>query len=368
MDDPAERRQLDKFLQYPLAYARQALRYAQELGIAPACIVRSADTVRAVAQGHAPENSLFEFTSDAPPRPGKPARPRPRPMVIRDRTFIWGSQTYVMAIVNVTTDSFSGDGLWDAPGAVREKIETAISGGADVIDIGGESTRPGASKISAAEEIERVLPAIAIAREMTEIPVSIDTYKAEVARAAVEAGADLVNDVWGTTADPEMAATVAGLGCPFIITHNRAAAAVQGEIGPHFREVDYGDVVGSVYAVLERLLDGAISARISCENVILDPGIGFGKTPPQNVELMGRLEILNGLGQPLLLGASRKSFIGHTLGDGTADRLMGTTAANMAAIAQGVDIIRVHDVSQAVQAARVMDSILGRARPDAVIE
>ncbi len=368
MDDPAERRQLDRFLQYPLAYARQALRYAQELGIAPARLVRSADPVRAVAQRHQPESSLSEFAAGAPPRSGKPVRPRPAPMVIRDRTFVWGSQTYVMAIVNVTTDSFSGDGVGDEPGAVREKIDAAITGGADLIDIGGESTRPGASRISAAEEMNRVLSAIAIAREMTEIPVSIDTYKSEVARAGVEAGADLVNDVWGTTADPDMAATVADLGCPLVIMHNRLTPAVLGEIGPHFGEVEYGDVTGAVYAVLERLLDGAISAGIPGENIIVDPGVGFGKTPPQNLELIGRLETLNGLGQPLLLGASRKSFIGHSLGDGQADRLMGTTAANMAAIAQGVDIIRVHDVSQAVQAARVMDSILGRSHPSQSIE
>ena len=360
MDDPAERRQLDQFLQYPVAYARQALRYAQELGIAPERLVRSSDAVRAVAQGHSLESALAEFTGGVRPRLGKPVRPRPAPMVIRDRTFVWGSRTYVMAIVNVTTDSFSGDAVGTAPGAIREKIEEAISGGADLIDIGGESTRPGATKVSASEEMDRVLPAVAIAREMTELPVSIDTYKAEVARAAIGAGADMVNDVWGTTADPEMAATVASLGCPLVITHNRAATVRQGEIGEHFGEVDYGDVVGSIYTALEHLLIAATSAGISGEKIILDPGIGFGKTPPQNVELMGRLEIINGLGQPLLVGASRKSFIGYALGDGRADRSAGTTAANMAAIAQGVDIIRVHDVRQAAQAARVMDSILGK--------
>ncbi len=281
MDDPAERRQLDQFLQYPVAYARQALRYAQELGIAPERLVRSSDAVRAVAQGHSLESALAEFTGGVRPRLGKPVRPRPGPMVIRDRTFVWGSRTYVMAIVNVTPDSFSGDAVGTAPGAIREKIEEAISGGADLIDIGGESTRPGATKVSASEEMDRVLPAVAIAREMTELPVSIDTYKAEVARAAIGAGADMVNDVWGTTADPEMAATVASLGCPLVITHNRAATVRQGEIGEHFGEVDYGDVVGSIYTALEHLLIAATSAGISGEKIILDPGIGFGKTPPQ---------------------------------------------------------------------------------------
>ena len=368
MDDPAARRQLDQFLQYPLDYARQALRYAQEMGIASDRVVRSVATVGAVAQGTPPESTLIEFTAGVRTRPGKPARPRPAPTVIRDRTFVWGSQTYVMAIVNVTTDSFSGDGVGEASGAIREKIEAAIAGGADLIDIGGESTRPGAARVSAAEELDRVLPAIVIAREMTGMPVSIDTYKADVARAAVEAGADMVNDVWGTTADPDMTATVAGLGCPLVIMHNRPAPARQSEIGGHFAEIEYGDVAGSVYDALERLVAGAIAAGISGDKILVDPGIGFGKTPSQNIELMGRLETLNGLGRPLLLGASRKSFIGHAIGDGTADRLPGTIAANMAAIAQGVDIIRVHDVAPAVQAAKVMDSILGRSHPGVPIE
>jgi dihydropteroate synthase len=279
-------------------------------------------------------------------------------IVIRDQTFVWGARTYVMAIVNVTPDSFSGDGLGHKPEMLRNKINEAIMGGADLIDIGGESTRPGATMISVEEEIGRILPAIAIAREMTDLPISVDTYKADVARAAVEVGADMVNDIGGATADPLMASTVASLDCPIVIMHNRTAAvAIEGSIGPHFAGVEYEDVAASVYSDLERLMDNAVDAGISLNQIILDPGIGFGKTPEQSLELMRRLDFLKGIGQPLLLGISRKSFIGHALGDGAVERLSGTIAGNMAAIVQGVDMIRVHDVEAAVHSARMMDAV-----------
>lgn len=282
----------------------------------------------------------------------------PTQTVIRDQTFVWGSRTYVMAIVNITPDSFSGDGLANKPELLRRKINEVIVGGGDLIDIGGESTRPGATKISAAEEIERILPAIAIAREMTNMPISVDTYKADVARAAVEAGADMVNDIWGTAADPFMASTVASLGCPIVIMHNRTAVAVEGSIGAHFAGVKYEDVAASVSSDLECLMNNAVDAGVSLDRIILDPGIGFGKTPGQSVELMRRLDLFKGIGQPLLLGISRKSFIAHALGDGAVERLSGTIAANMAAITQGVDMIRVHDVEPAVCSARIMDAIV----------
>ena len=362
LDDPGARRQLDEFLQYPAAYARQALGYAEALGIDPSRVARAAAAVESAASGRAAEPGFAQFLAGAVPAADGPRRPRPEPLVIRDRTFVWGARTHVMAILNATSDSFAGDGVGGDEAAIRARVEAAVAGGADIIDIGGESTRPGAGKVSAEEELARVLPAIAIAREITQLPLSIDTYKAEVARQALDAGADMVNDVWGTTADPAMAATVAAAGCPLVIMHNRAAAASGGELGGHFEDVEYGDVVAEVHARLSSLLDAALAGGIPRGHLIVDPGIGFGKTPAQNVELLGRLEVFNGLGQPLLLGVSQKSVIGHALGDGAADRQAGTIAANLAGIAQGVDILRVHDVAPAVQAARVMDAIL--ARPD----
>jgi dihydropteroate synthase len=360
LDDPGARRQLDQFLQYPAAYSRQALGYAEALGIAPERVARAADTVAAAAHGRTAEPGFAQFLRGAAPVPDGPRRPRPAPLVIRDRTFAWGARTHVMAILNATDDSFAGDGVAGDEAAIRATVQAAIEGGADIIDIGGESTRPGATRVSAEEELQRVLPAIAIAREITQLPLSIDTYKAEVARQALEAGADMVNDVWGATADPAMASTVIAAGCPLVLMHNRPAPPAHNELGGHFEGVEYGDVVAEVHAQLSDLLDAVEAAGIPRERLIADPGIGFGKTPAQNVELLGRLEVFNGLGQPLLLGVSRKSVIGHALGDGAADRAAGTIAANLAGIAQGVDILRVHDVALAVQAARVMDAVLAR--------
>ncbi|MDP6349679.1 MAG: dihydropteroate synthase, partial [Chloroflexota bacterium] len=223
MDDPGARRQLDQFLQYPAAYSRQALGYAEALGIAPERVARAADTVAAAAHGRTAEPGFAQFLRGAAPVPDGPRRPRPAPLVIRDRTFAWGARTHVMAILNATDDSFAGDGVAGDEAAIRATVQAAIEGGADIIDIGGESTRPGATRVSAEEELQRVLPAIAIAREITQLPLSIDTYKAEVARQALEAGADMVNDVWGATADPAMASTVIAAGCPLVLMHNRPA-------------------------------------------------------------------------------------------------------------------------------------------------
>ena len=363
LDDPGACRLLDQFLQYPAAYARQALGYSEALGVPPDRVARAADTVAAAAHGRTAEPGFAQFLAGVVPAADGPRRPRPAPLVIRDRTFVWGARTHVMAILNATDDSFAGDGVGGDEAAIRARVEAAGAGGADIIDIGGESTRPGAAQVSAEEELERVLPAIAIAREITQLPLSIDTYKAGVARQALAAGADMVNDIHGTTADPAMAATVAAAGCPLVIMHNRAAPPAHGELGGHFADVEYSDVVAEVHAQLSDLLDAAVAAGIPLGHLIVDPGIGFGKTPPQNVELLGRLEIFNGLGQPLLLGVSHKSVIGHALGDGAADRGAGSIAANLAGIAQGVDILRVHDVAPTVQAARVLDAILNRPVP-----
>lgn len=289
-----------------------------------------------------------------------PAPIRAGPLIIRGRRFDWGVRTYVMAIINVTPDSFSGDGVGRDQGEVARLTRMAVAGGADIIDLGGESTRPGAAAIAAGEELERVLPALVTIRSLTDLPVSVDTFKAAVAAAALAAGADIVNDVSGLQGDPRMAEVVARSGCPVVLTHNRSARPSGGAIGGHYTEVVYDDVVSDIRRDLGDRLKTATEAGIDCAKIILDPGVGFGKTPAQNLELLGRLGELQELGRPLLLGVSRKSFIGYALGDGKADRTWGTAAANVIGIAQGVDIIRVHDVAPMVQAARTADAILRR--------
>ena len=256
-----------------------------------------------------------------------------------------------MGIINLAPDSFSGDGLFgDAQAAVDLALRMEADG-ADILDVGAESTRPGSTPISASAEADRLLPALEAICRAVRIPVSVDTYKAPVARQAIAAGASLVNDVWGLLADGNMARVVADAGVPAILMHNR-------------REAVYDDLVPDVIAGLRRIAEIARAAGIAKRNVILDPGIGFGKTADHNLELLRRLPELQQLDYPLLLGVSRKSTIGRVLGLPADNRVEGTAAAVAMSIAGGADIVRVHDVQQMVRVARMTDAIVREWRPD----
>jgi len=255
-----------------------------------------------------------------------------------------------MGVINVTPDSFSGDGVdSDIEKAVRTAKNFA-GWGCDIIDVGGESTRPAMTYADAAttsqdEELHRVVPAIEAIVAAVDVPVSVDTYKASVARAALSAGATLVNDVWGLQADPDMAAVVASAGVPVVLMHNQ----------DHTR---YADVVPDVVSRLGELRDGAIDAGIARANIILDPGVGFGKTAAHNLELLARLDELQVLGAPILVGMSRKSTIGKVLDLPPDDRVEGTAATVALSIAGGADIVRVHDVREMVRVSRMTDAVI----------
>jgi dihydropteroate synthase len=278
----------------------------------------------------------------------------------------WGSQTYVMGILNVTPDSFSGDGLLTE----RQTVEAALTQarrfadeGAHILDVGGESTRPGSEVVSEAEEMARVVPVVeAIARELP-VAISVDTYKASVARAALDAGAHLLNDVWAFRMDPEMAPLAASRGVPVVLMHNRLRpknVSQRERLGGRYEGVHYDDLLGDVARELVASVNLAREAGVARHNIILDPGIGFGKTVEQSLELLDRLDELKVLGYPLLLGPSRKSFIGYTLDLPPEERVEGTAATVAIGIARGADIVRVHDVKQMARVARMADAILRR--------
>lgn len=282
-------------------------------------------------------------------------------------TFVWGARTYVMGIVNVTPDSFSGDGLLPLTGDYVERAaaqaEQQLADGADLIDIGGESTRPGSVPISAEDECARVIPVIEMLRRRTQAPISIDTYKAEIARRALDAGADLVNDVWGLRMDAEMKEVVAQRGAPVVIMHNRSKPkdAVQSQrLGGRYVGIEYGDLLADVIRELRDQVEAALDAGISADKIIVDPGIGFGKTLEQNLELLDRLGELRVLGLPILLGPSRKGFIGFTLDLPVDQRVEGTAAAVTLGIQRGANIVRVHDVKPMARVAKMTDAVLRR--------
>jgi dihydropteroate synthase len=280
----------------------------------------------------------------------------------------WGTRTYVMGILNVTPDSFSGDGLFlDTAQGLQLALQQAqrfVSAGVDILDVGGESTRPGSQPVSAEQEIERVVPVIeAIVAADLDAVISVDTYKAEVAQAALQAGAQWVNDVWGLRADPEMVNVVARHSCPVILMHNRikpGSAQLQERLGGRYIGIDYQDLIEDIKAELLASVNTALSAGVQQEKIILDPGIGFGKTVEQNLELLNRLGEIRSLGYPVLLGPSRKSFIGYTLDLPPDQRVEGTAAAAAVGIVRGADIIRVHDALQLVRIARMTDAIVRR--------
>jgi dihydropteroate synthase len=286
------------------------------------------------------------------------------------RSLAWGERTYIMGIVNVTPDSFSRDGLLEHDDVVAAAVEQARrfeAEGADLLDIGGESTRPGARPVGVEQELARVLPPLQALRAACALPISVDTYKAEVAAAALDAGAELINDIWGLRT-PEggwnepLARLVAERQAPIVLMHNRraadgAVAAAPGQ-GGHYRAVEYDDLLGELCADLRASVAYARSCGVPDERIILDPGLGFGKTPAQNIVLLRRLAELRSLGLPILLGASRKSFIGLALELPPEQRGVGTLATTALGIQAGADIVRVHDVALNVQVARMSDAIL----------
>lgn len=293
---------------------------------------------------------------------------------IGDHQFRWGERTYLMGIINLTPDSFSGDGL--IPGGAEDSPEIEITKlvnsalaqaanfvehGADILDVGGESTRPGAAQIDAESELERVVPVVkALAKEF-DLPVSVDTYKHQVAQEAIDAGAMIVNDVWGFQADPEMAETVARNEVPVILMHNRSSwahAEIKEQLGGRYIGIPYDDLLEDIKRELMDSVDLARSAGIPESMIILDPGIGFGKSVEQNLELINKLLDIRQLGYPILYGPSRKSFIGYTLDLPPDKRVAGTAAAVAIGIDRGADIVRVHDLEFMQQVARMTDAIV----------
>ncbi|MCD7821757.1 MAG: dihydropteroate synthase [Clostridiales bacterium] len=265
-------------------------------------------------------------------------------MIIGNRDFQTSGHTYVMGILNVTPDSFSDGGRWNALDQALAHAEEMVRQGADVIDIGGESTRPGYTKLSEQEEIDRVVPVIEAVKARFDVPVSLDTYKSKVAQAGLTAGADLVNDIWGLKYDPDMAGIIAQAGVPCCLMHNRETA-------------DYGMFMVDLLKDLTETLSLARAAGIRDERIILDPGVGFGKRYEHNLEVIDRLEELKGLGYPVLLGASRKSVIGLTLDLPTDQRLEGTLVTTVFAVLKDCMFVRVHDVESNVRAIRMTEAL-----------
>nr|WP_255654980.1 dihydropteroate synthase [Cohnella sp. REN36] len=258
-----------------------------------------------------------------------------------------GERTLIMGILNVTPDSFSDGGLYASVEAAVDRARQMAEEGADLIDIGGESTRPGHEPVSPEEELRRVIPVIEAVRAAVKLPISIDTYRAETARRALEAGAHVLNDIWGLKREPKMAELAAEYGCPIILMHNRTAR-------------DYLDFVPDVLQDLRDSVARAHAAGVADENIWLDPGIGFAKDYGENLELMGRLDELVGLGYPVLLATSRKTFIRETLEQPADDVVEGTSATTSAGILQGCQIVRVHDVRQMRRVAGMTDAIAYR--------
>jgi dihydropteroate synthase len=262
---------------------------------------------------------------------------------IGGRRFEWGSRTYVMGIVNVTPDSFSSDGLGtDVERAVSLGLRM-VREGAAILDVGGESTRPGHQPISSEEEVARTEPVVARLAREAGVPVSIDTYKLEVAEAAVASGATMLNDIWGRTRSPALADLAATKSCALVVMHNQDGNQYE------------GDLMDEVKRFLRSAIDQALHAGVPRERLLIDPGIGFGKTAEQNWIVMRRLMELRELGQPVLIGTSRKSFIGKLLDLPVNDRFEGTAATTTAAILRGADVVRVHDVREMTRVARVAD-------------
>lgn len=279
---------------------------------------------------------------------------------IGNTEFRWGERTYVMGIINLSPESFSGDGL-AAPAAV-EQARRFVQDGADILDIGGESTRPGFAAVSVEEEINRVVPVIEKLAAELSVPISIDTSKSEVAREAIKAGASVLNDVWGLRRDPKLGELAARHNFPIILMSN------QREKGGYDAKIkrdtsSYDDVMGEVTAFLKQSMETAAKLGIPGENIIIDPGIGFGKSWQQDLQIIRRLGELKVLGRPILVGASRKSFIGKVLNVTADDRKEGDAAITAISIAHGTDMVRVHDVKEMVRVCRMSDAIIRQPPP-----
>jgi len=278
-----------------------------------------------------------------------------RTLEIGGRRFALGPRVWLMGVVNVTPDSFSDGGLYsDSARAVDRGLELAAQG-ADILDIGGESTRPGSRPVPKAEEIGRVVPVIAALRAKTPALISIDTTKAAVARAALEAGADIVNDTSAFRFDPAMPGVVAGAGAGVVLMHMKGMPLTMQD------DPRYDDLIGEIGGFLAERIRFAEAAGIPAERIIVDPGIGFGKSFEHNLEILRRQEAFHGLGRPLLLGFSRKAFLGRILGLPPGERLEGTIAAAVLSAERGAHILRVHDVGPVARAVRAAEAILGDA-------
>jgi len=264
--------------------------------------------------------------------------------------FEWGARTYIMGILNLTPDSFSGDGLADDPGAAVEQALRMEADGADIIDVGGMSTRPAHVEVPPAEELRRVMAVLPTLVTRLRVPVCIDTFRFDVAVAALDAGAAGINDVWGLQREPRLATLAAQSGALLFLMHNQDGT-------------EYHDLLAEVAGSLARSVAAAEVSGVPRDRIVVDPGIGFGKTADQNLEVLARLAELRTLGLPILLGTSRKSTIGQVLGTAVDDRLEGTAATVALGIGAGVDMVRVHDVAQMARVARMADAIVrGPAR------
>ena len=265
-------------------------------------------------------------------------------LTIGEKTFHWGSRTYLMGIVNVSPESFSGDGLSDVDAAISLGLRLEAEG-ADILDVGGQSTRPGFAEVEAAVEMERVVPVIEGLKKKAAVPISIDTYRVRVAEAALIAGASIVNDINGFREAPALADLVAQEGAAAVLMHNQ-------------RGQPFTDVIGDIKAGWEESLRIASSAGVPTDRLILDPGFGFGWTLAQNLEMLRRMAELRSFDLPLLVGTSRKSTIGAVLDAEPPDRLFGTAATVALAVANGADVVRVHDVREMAQVCRMTDAIV----------
>lgn len=292
------------------------------------------------------------------------------PLSVGSSSFTWRTQTYVMGILNVTPDSFSGDGLVKGDDWIEHTMvqaEAQAAAGAHILDVGGESTRPGSQPTPLEEELGRVIPIVRALAARVHVPISIDTYKAEVARRAIEAGATMINDVWGFRMDADIARVAAEAGTAVVLMHNRSKpkdAVQEAQLGGRYVGVEYKELMGDIKRELAESVELALRAGVKEDRIIVDPGIGFGKTVEQNLELVDRLEELKELGYPILVGPSRKSFVGYTLNLPPDQRVEGTAAAVALCIDRGADIVRVHDVLQMARVAKIADAIVRRpSRP-----
>lgn len=276
--------------------------------------------------------------------------PVPAPITIGRQTFEWGRRTYVMGIINASPDSFSGDGIPDPQEAARQ-AEAMVAGGAHLLDIGAESTRPEFAPVDAEDEWKRLHLVLGAVRRAVDVPISVDTSKAEVARRALEYGADAVNDVTGLLGDPGMARVVADAGVPVVVMHNQRGRAFG------------GDVMKDIRAGLREGMTAAMNAGLPETQIIVDPGYGFGWGPVRDFEMLRRLHELKALGRPILVGTSRKSSIGYVIDRPAQERVYGTAATVAIAIERGADIVRVHDVEEMAQVAKVTDAIVRGAVP-----